>query len=177
MKLLSARAPAVQTLQTSTRLFPITRTWWVKSYGLLSAPRLSPVISSRNWEDAEPNIRRCSTAINQIPQQNGILAWERGEENSGIITDDRWLMSNCQDTPERSQGWVSHPVSPPPTELMRLWKIAGYQCPAAKKDLDTMRLFLFFKTLKNKAKHRICSFILSIFSSGCFRRPWGGTGH
>lgn len=37
---------------------------------------------------------------------------------------------------------------------MRLWKIAGYQWPAAKKDLDTMRPFLFFKISKNKVKHR-----------------------
>lgn len=40
---------------------------------------------------------------------------------------------------------------------MRLWKIAGYQRPAAKKDLDIMRPFLFFKIPEHKVKHRISS--------------------
>lgn len=115
-------------------------------------PWLCPFISSRNWEDAEPNIRRCRAAINRIPQQNGILAQEQGEENSGIITDDHWLMSNCQDTPDGSRGWVSHPVSLPPTGLMRLWKIAGYQCPAGKKDLDTMRPFFIFQNSQKQSE-------------------------
>lgn len=183
MKLPSAHAPAVQTMQTSTRLFPITRTWWVKSYSLLSAipptspsppPQRCPVISSRNWDDVEPSIRRCRAAIKRIPQQNGIFGWRtrRGKTVGSQPMTTGWGQA-AKHTSRVAGMSVSSSGS---TERMRWWRIAGYPCSAGRKDLHTMRP-IFWKFTKTKVNCRICSFIRNIFPSGCFRRPWGETGH
>lgn len=108
MKPPSAPTPAVQTPQTSTRLFPITRTWWVKSWGPLSAPQgYVPLLPAETGKMLSPTSGDAEPRLTESLSRTEFWLESKGRENSGIMSDDRGLMSSCQDTPDRSQQWIS----------------------------------------------------------------------
>lgn len=119
MKLPSAHAPAVQTMQTSTRLFPITRTWWVKSYSLLSAappplhpPRHSdvPLLAAETGTTLSPTSGDAELRLSESLSRTEFLAGERGEEKRW--GPNRWPPAEVKlpNTPHGSRGWASHPA-------------------------------------------------------------------